>query len=603
MKNWIFFLLALPLLTFSCRKDINTINTSTTTYQAPEILVTASLSGQVINEEGEAISNAIVRLGNRATVTNESGLYQFQNISMNARGTYVTVEVEGYFHGSDRFYPVSGSHHVNTIQLIRKINIATFSGDEGSIVSAGAAGITFEANSIANSQGQLVSGTVNVAAKWLDPTADKLGDFMPGDLYGFDKFGEEVVMSTMGMIAVELTDEAGNEVNIANGRTATVRFPVPAELLAKAPATIPMWHFDETDGIWIEEGLATLEDGVYAGKVSHFSYWNVDIPCGTEVVYISGCMNYLDGSGASQQQFHLSYGADLLHLGYGSTGSTGEFNGLVPSNEVIVFEIYDACGELETIELGPFSEDTNIEECLLLAGSNLITLSGQLLNCNGQGVNGGIVQFDWSVWSGGMTVTDEDGYFSVQLTNCSSTDINLVGYDLPNLESTGELTYTFSENTDIGAITACENPLENYIDSDMNGRAIYFFNPELLIDSIPFNPDSLQETFYSSISATNIDGSGNYDNIEIWVSDLAEGTYTGDDVAFIYRIDGNDLVDFYPSPCYPPCESVTVNITSNGGPGGFLEGDYSGTINGWNQMQMPVNDVPVSGTFRVSIPE
>jgi hypothetical protein len=605
MKNWIFLLLALPLLTFSCRKDLDTITTSTTTYQAPEILVTASLTGQVIDENGEAVSNAIVRLGNKATVTNEVGLYQFKNETMNARGTYVTVIVDGYFHASDRFYPVGGSHHTNTIQLIRKTNVGTVSGAEGGIVAFEEAGITFEANSIANSQGQLVSGTVNVAAKWLNPTAENLGDFMPGDLYGFDKDGREVVMTTMGMLAVELTDEAGNEVNIANGRTATVRFPVPAELQSKAPATIPMWHFDETDGIWIEEGSATLEDGIYVGEVSHFSYWNVDIPCGTEVVYISGCMIYIDGTGAAHQQFHLSYGADLLHLGYGSTGNQGEFNGPVPANEIIVFEIYDDCGEeINVIEVGPFSEDTELEECFLAASNNDVTIFGELLDCNGQPVDGGIIQFDWGTWNGGMVVTGENGTFSTVLTNCSSAlEITLVGYDISNLESTGELTYTLTETTDIGAITACENPLENYIDSDMNGREIYFFNPYLLVDSIPFNPDSLSESLYSSISATNISPTGDYDNIQIWVSDIAVGSYTGIDAAFIYQMDTNSPINLFPNPCYPPCETVTINITSNGGPGGFLVGDYSGTISGFDQMQMPINDVPVSGTFRVSIPE
>lgn len=602
MKNWIFLLLAFPLLTFSCRKDLDTITTSTTTYQAAEIIVTASLTGQIVDEAGSAVSNALVRLGNRATVTNENGLYQFQDESMNARGTYVTVVVNGYFPASDRFYPLSGSHHTNRIQLIRKNKVGDFSGLDGGAVSFEEAGITFEANSIANSQGELIEGTVNVAAHWLNPTAENLGDFMPGSLYGFDKNGREVVMTTMGMLAVELTDEAGNEVNIANGRTATVRFPVPAELQSQAPETIPLWHFDETDGIWIEEGSASLQDGVYVGKVSHFSYWNVDIPAGTETVYISGCLEFDNGTAAANTGFHLSYGPELYHVGWGASGDEGEFGGLVPADEVIAFEIYDECGELTVVEVGPFGEDTAIENCLVVPSSNVATITGQMVDCNGLGVNGGAIQIISGGWSNYVIITDEDGNFSINSLSCSSVaELTLIGYDLPNLESTGELSYTVSEDTNIGVITACENPLESYIDNDLDSREVYFFTPVLELDTIEYTPDSLNFYNYSVISAFNINDQEEYDQINIWLTDLDVGSYTGNDVGFEYYIEGDAA--FYPRGCVPPCDDITVNITANEGPGGFLTGDYNGTLDGFDNMQMFLEDRPVSGTFRVRIPE
>jgi photosystem II stability/assembly factor-like uncharacterized protein len=56
---------------------------------------------------------------------------------------------------------------------------------------------------------------------------------------------------------------------------------VPSSILANAPATIPLWYFDEEQGTWIEEGSATLQNGSYVGNVGHFSSWNADAPIQT----------------------------------------------------------------------------------------------------------------------------------------------------------------------------------------------------------------------------------------------------------------------------------------------------------------------------------
>jgi hypothetical protein len=600
MKNWLFFLLLLPLVTFSCRKDSEDISITQTNYQPPVVLVTGSLSGQVVGPDGTGISNVMVRVGSYAAVTNGAGLYQFRDIQMNARGTYVKAYKQGYFQGSDRLYVSNGSRNVSTIELKPKTNVGSFNGAEGGSVTVGGAQVSLPANGVIDAQNNTYTGTVQVVAAYMNPVANNIADIMPGGLFGVNTKGEEVMMASMGMVAVELQDGAGNELQVAPGKRATLQFTVPGSLLANAPAEIPLWYFDETDGVWIEEGSANLNGNLYVGEVSHFTDWNVDFPTGA-LVFVNGCFVYDDGSPAVSQHFRIVSLDNNLNYGYGSANTNGEFSGFVPANETIAFHAYDGCSQLQSFSVGPFSDDANLGECFVVNSAGLATLSGQLTDCDGNGVDGGLVQVRWSYFSE-VAVTDENGNFSLSLTSCSNNEVSVRGFDFLNSESTETTSYSFTEDLDIGTIAACDNPLVEFINSNVDGEDVSFFLVNLSTDSLTFSPDSLTFLTYSVISGLRL--SAIRTTINLYVSDLAPGSYSGNDAGFNYFFGGNNPSGSYGYlDCFVPCSSVTVNITSNGGPGGLLEGNYSGTSDGWDGNQQPLLNVPVSGTFRVRIPQ
>ena len=62
--------------------------------------------------------------------------------------------------------------------------------------------------------------------------------------------------------------------------------PVGSTQTSSAPAEIPLWYFDETNGVWKEEGKATLQGNEYVGEVSHFTFWNCDISW--DLIYLDG---------------------------------------------------------------------------------------------------------------------------------------------------------------------------------------------------------------------------------------------------------------------------------------------------------------------------
>jgi hypothetical protein len=80
------------------------------------------------------------------------------------------------------------------------------------------------------------------------------------------------------MLAVELSGSNGEKLQLASGKSATLTFPITAVQQADAPMTIPLWYFDQATGMWKEEGNAKRRGNTYVGVVTHFSFWNVDVP-------------------------------------------------------------------------------------------------------------------------------------------------------------------------------------------------------------------------------------------------------------------------------------------------------------------------------------
>jgi hypothetical protein len=123
-----------------------------------------------------------------------------------------------------------------------------------------------------------VAGPVVNYISTLNPTFRPI----PGDYRAFTADGDDVKLRSFGAIFVEFRDSVGNPVSIVDGAAATLMFPVSFQHLPTAPPNIPMWTFDETSGIWMQEGqleLTSDEFGypVYRGITTHFSTHNADI--------------------------------------------------------------------------------------------------------------------------------------------------------------------------------------------------------------------------------------------------------------------------------------------------------------------------------------
>ncbi len=254
--------------------------------------------------------------------------------------------------------------------------------------------------------------------------------------------------------------------------------------------------------------------------------------------------------------------------------------------------------------MDPLTEDTDLEGCfILIEVQETITFSGQLVDCAGDPIPGGVILLQ-QFWPWQVITADDEGFFSATFNGCDGQEsFTITAYDFENQQATEPIQYSISGDQDIGQLAVCDVALEDIWSSNADGYELDFFDLSLVVDSVVISPDSINFLNYSQVIGRGFDEEGNQSSVDLLIRSIDVGSYTGDDVAYSYRFNAINQGPSFSLDCWLPCNTITVNITSNEGPGGFLEGDYSGTSNGRDATGTPTVDNPVSGTFRVRIPQ
>lgn len=407
------FILLVILFTYnSCKKDDVAEDNSTSNanqYFGNTVSITAK--GRIIDANGNSVVGAIVKGGGSLDTTDIMGVFQLSSFAAHENLGCVTVEKPGYFKGVRSFVPKSGGNEL-LIRLLTKSNSGTINSVTGGMVTAPSIKLTLPANGV-QLNNTAYTGTVNVAIKHINPTSTTFFEEMPGSLVGVDG-NESSVLTSYGMVGVELTDNNGQKLQIANGKTAEVRFEVPASLLSSAPATIDLWSLDEINGYWKKEGTATLINNEYVAQVSHFSFWNCDAP--KQLVHISGHIVY-----SQNQQPVIGAAVTITSLisgtGYDITNSQGQFGGLIPKGEILVISVSLYCGGtfssgIYTNTIGPFNTPTTLST-ISITPTNTTMLTGTVVDCNNQPLVDSYITID------GQLIFPNNGIFNAFICNNS----------------------------------------------------------------------------------------------------------------------------------------------------------------------------------------
>ena len=223
--------------------------------------------------------------------------------------------------------------------------------------------IDFSASSLTREDGQAIQGNVSAQLTIIDPSLDI--NLMPGEM--ITESNDEILpIESFGAINVVLADESGAPVNLAEDKSATIRIPV-ANNISSPPATIPLYYFDEQQGLWVEEGEASLVslggESFYQGEVTHFSTWNADRVY--ETSFIHGCVVDTENEPVANARI-ISTGRDYNGSASAISDVTGQFTVAARQNsEVLVSGSQGSQSRTLALYIG--NSDYTINDCLVLS--------------------------------------------------------------------------------------------------------------------------------------------------------------------------------------------------------------------------------------------
>jgi hypothetical protein len=578
-------ILFISIFILSCQKEVKTDNpatggggTGTVVNSTP---VQGNVTGKVIDNNNNAIAGATIKAGNNTTTTDSHGLFRFNNIQLDKYSAVITVEKAGFFKGYRVFSASANNTNFVKLKLVPKTLIGSIDAvNGGSVTLPDNSKITLPASGVVvKSNSQSYTGSVKVYAAVIDPTSADISQIVPGSFQGTDANNYRVVLKSFGMLAVELEGNSGEQLQIATGKTAKLRFTIPSSLRSTAPATIPLWSVDETTGLWKQESSATKGIDYYEGDVSHFSFWNCDVS--SQTVFLEMTIVTSEGP-LSHVQVKLTRPNGASSYGY--TDSSGHVGGQVPKNEALTLEVLNTCNQaIYTQNVGPFSTNTNLGTITVtLSPVNTLQITGSAANCSNQPVTNGnvLVYFEGQYYNRPIN----NGNFSVTITRCSNSTaaVEIVAVDnVASQQSSSPWTGSASTGTiNTGTISACGTSSVNFINYSLDGSnfTLNSTNPDDSISTYSSSGTNQSTTaiFGFRISQPNL-------NISFYTQGAAVGTFP------LQRLSVNQ---------YDSASIVTpfnINITTYGAPGQFIEGNFSGQI----RELLNNNLHNVSATFRV----
>lgn len=591
MRKFFYFILLATIIFYfitGCKKGFNpSLSTKDSTTNISYI--TASVSGRVIDMSNQPVGNANITTTFGSTTTDANGQFNLTNIKFDKNAAFVSVSKTGYFMGSTTFLTSSdNSKNYVEITLIPKVESGTFTASSGGNITIPTGGsISFQAGSIQDATTNMpYSGTVSVAAYFINPSNSIVAQIMPGDLRGIDSSNNEKGLQPYSMIVAELTGSSGQKLQLINNKPATLTFPIIAGLQSSAPATISLWSFDETKGLWKQEGIATKQGSNYTGKVAHFSYWDCDM--GIPVVNFKMVVEDNNGNPLNGIEVDVSYqysSSDTAFMTskHGYTDGAGIVQGKVPANQQLQITVHGGqCNSaLYTQTITTTNNDVDLGTAKVNVGWVPVIFSGTVKDCSGNNITNGTVTV--SLDGNNTTSNITNGTFSITVNRCNANAAvaNIVAVDAAsNVQDATSIQNVTSANITNISLKPCTQTIEQYVNYTMNNTPYSFTFPT---DSLTYSIST--STSWLSIWATK---RTNRDEVDIYMADTIPGTSTG------RRLYINQSNTIYQSKS---TDAITTTITEFGPINGYIAGSFSGNLY-TDTTGANATKYPVQGTFK-----
>ncbi len=551
MKKIIWAILLLGFLTTSCRKDDVDIDITNTPIDEVDHRFKQDVYGQVVDEVGLPLGEVDVEMEQALTVTDENGFFLFKDVSVGNFGVHIsaskagkTLADPGYLFGGYRIYAEEDSRKFVKIVLMKASSIESFSASTGAeVVLPDGSTLNFPEDAFTEN-GNPYDGTVHVFGRWIDPSGSNMLELAPSDLRARRADDEIMILRSYGMMGIELMSDLGTELEITKGKEVELSMVVPDEFLSEAPMALPLWHFDEDEGLWIEEGSATLDGNTYKGNVTHFSWWNCDYP----YPLVNLCVHVIPDNGSFDGYLVVIENLDGFGSASGYTNDRGLVCGLVPEGDLLQIFIYGHCGNLiHTQEIGPYTDDDDELINVTVPLGVTINLNGSIEECTtGNPVSGSYVYFKYD-GNVSVTLSDNAGMYNHTLSDCDDVDeLNITAIDLTSGTGGSATLFNVSSGSYTENISLCDEEVE-----------IFFVS--LPFGEIAFDKCIARMKPHETIILA---GEGSNGGELLGINGFATGDHSGSYLGSFGAINGSD---------------ISINVEKYEDVDGVVKGSFSGT--------------------------
>lgn len=562
-KGWM--VLICTILLNACTKSDQLAELPPVEKSTETELETISLQGRITDQQAAPIAGAVVRSGNYVTTTDINGNYRFSSIRVKSTSGLVEVLVNGFFREYKGFEVMPETEHYVRMQLVPLNNGVRFAAASGGIYNLpSGSGIEIGPDAMSEAaNGQQYTGTVQANAFSKDADDPAFYGVIPGSK-GRDIQNKAVSVQFISAVVTELTGDAGQQLQLKTGKSATVRFPIPESKMMNIPGAVSLWYYDPVNSEWKEEGKAHREGNFYVAQVPHFSTWAV----GTALpaAPLKATITDITGEALSFARIQL-YSADGKQL-LGSPVHTNNKGNLLmnaPSNQAMEIRIINSCDEVlasQQINTGSSSNWLGTIKAGTTGRNNLV-LSGKVQNCKAAPIYKGWVNvvIDGQQYKASIN----NGNFQLSLNRCYNTNTyaKITAVDEEgNQESNSIMKEVSTGSVDLGLLSTCNKRNMQYISYTLNGTNYLLQAPT----------DSL------------VQAKGNGDKTYVINCYKASDPTT---IAFSLSFSGNENPGEYPVTTLKFSQNKTeltsagtwlVKITQFGKVGEYIEGSATGNM-------------------------
>lgn len=247
---------------------------------------TADVLVLVAGQDGAFVKDASVSISGVTAVSDRAGIASMKKVTVE-EDLVMVVSKAGYITQSQtiKLTRASGQQISATLKLLSEASPVA------NIATAQTVTANFGAKVTLPAQAFVIAGTTTPATGpatvHLTPWSVKNTDMtaMLGNGRAKTTAGAFVGLISAGIVTADFVDANGRKLQLATGKTATIEMNLMDTSInnrtLSVGANVPLWHFDEAQALWIEEGVGTVVASstsptglALTATVKHFSTWD-----------------------------------------------------------------------------------------------------------------------------------------------------------------------------------------------------------------------------------------------------------------------------------------------------------------------------------------